>query len=312
MNEEWVEPRGPQLPAVVTRVPLGVWPFIALALLEAFGQWEQIRSMQIGHPVDAAEAVIGAIGGLAVPLIGAALFLRHPSAHRTMPAITLGVVLLAALTVVDALRDVVLEGIVQSDVDVETATLASTGYSIIQALIRVFAVTYVALGLDDARQFEDRTRASGVRSLLLLAALLAPAITAFVVWPWPQEHVVTTLLSLAAQVATNLAWTYLAWIAVRGWAAGEQPHVAWGLTAIVAAGNVFVTVLAAVLNLVVWVIGPTDSQVPAVFEVYRLLLGVLAVLWVLLLAAFWLGLPAEPDRSTPDLAGGPLTDSGGS
>ncbi|HEU5202885.1 MAG TPA: hypothetical protein VFU17_01175 [Candidatus Limnocylindrales bacterium] len=293
MNQEWVEPRGPQLPAAVTRVPLGVWPFIALALLEAFGQWDQIRSLQIGHPVDAAEAVIGAIGGLAVPLIGAALFLRHPSAHRIMPAITLGVVLLAALTLVDALRDVVLEGIVQSDVDVETATLASTGYSIIQALIRVFAVTYIAIGLDDARQFEDRTGASGVRSLLLLAALLAPAITAFVVWPWPQEHVVTTLLSLAAQVATNLAWTYLAWIAVRGWAAGEQPHVAWGLTAIVAAGNVLVTMLAAVLNLVVWVIGPTESQVPAVFEVYRLLLGVLAVLWVLLLVAFWLGLPSE-------------------
>ena len=292
-QEDWIEPRGPQLPDVLTRIPLGVWPFIAVAALEAIGQWEHIRSIQAGHPVDVVEAVIGAIGRLAVPLIGAALFLRHPSAHRTMPAITLGVVLLAALTVVDALRDVVLGGIAQSDLDIETATLASTGYSVIQALVRVFAVTYIALGLDDARQFEDRTRASGVRVLLLIAALLAPAITAFVVWPWPQEHVVTTLLSLAAQVATNLAWTYLAWIAVRGWAAGEQPKLAWGLTAIVAAGNLFVTVLAAVLNLIVWVIGPTESQVPAVFEVYRLLLGVLAVLWVLLLAAFWLGLPSE-------------------
>jgi len=308
-QEEWVEPRGPQLPGVLTRIPLGVWPFVAVALLEALGQWEQIRSIQAGHPVDVAEAVIGAIGGLAVPLIGAALFLRHPSAHRTMPAITLGVVLLAALTVVDALRDVVLEGIVQSELDFETATLASTGYSVIQALVRVFAVIYIALGLDDARRFDDRTRASGVRVLLLVAALLAPAITAVVGWPWPQEHVVTTLLNLAAQVATNLAWTYLAWIAVRGWAAGEAPNLGWGLTAMVAACNLFVIVLAAMLNLIVWIIGPTESQVPVVFEVYRLLLAVLAVLWVLLLAAFWLGLPAEPDRSTPDLVEGPLTDS---
>jgi hypothetical protein len=184
-QEGWVEPRGPHLPGVMSRVPLGAWPFVAVAALEAFGQWEQIRSIQSGHPVDYVEAVIGAIGRLAAPLIGAALFLRHPSAHRTMPAITLGVVLLAALTIVDALRDVVLEGIVQSELDFETATLASTGYSVIQALIRVFAVTYIALGLDDARQFQDRTRASGIRVLLLVAALLAPAITAFVVWPWP-------------------------------------------------------------------------------------------------------------------------------
>jgi len=294
-QEEWAEPRGPQLPDVLTRVPPGVWPFVAVAVLEAFGQWEQVRSIQAGHPLDVVEAVIAAIGGLAVPLIGAALFVRHPNAHRTMPAITLGVVLLAALTVVDALRDVVLEGIVQSELDFETATFAGTGYSVIQALIRVFGVTYIALGLDDARRFDDRTRASGVRVLLLIAALLAPAITAVVVWPWPQELVVTTLLSLAAQVATNLAWTYLAWIAVRGWAAGEQPTVAWGLTAIVAAGNLFVTVLAAMLNLVVWVIGPTEGQVPVVFEVYRLLLAVLAALWVVLLAAFWLGLPSEGD-----------------
>jgi hypothetical protein len=302
-QEGWVEPRGPHLPGVMSRVPLGAWPFVAVAALEAFGQWEQIRSIQSGHPVDYVEAVIGAIGRLAAPLIGAALFLRHPSAHRTMPAITLGVVLLAALTIVDALRDVVLEGIVQSELDFETATLASTGYSVIQALIRVFAVTYIALGLVDARQFQDRARASGIRVLLLVAALLAPAITAFVVWPWPQEHVLTTLLSLAAQVATNLAWTYLAWIAVRGWAAGEEPNVAWGLTAIVGAGNLFVAVLAAGLNLVVWASGPTESQVPVAFEVFRVLLAFLAVLWVLLLAAFWLGLPAQGEPASEEPPG---------
>jgi Co/Zn/Cd efflux system component len=293
-QNEWAEPRGPHLPDAITRIPLGVWPFLALAALEAFGRWEQLRSIQFAHPVDYVEALVGAIGGLAVPLTGAALFLRHPNAHRRLPSITAGVSLLAAVTIVDALRVPVLEGILRSDLDFETSLLASTVYSVIQALVRAFGVTYLAIGLEDARQFEDQTRASGVRALLLVGALGSPAITAFVVWPWPSEQVATTLLSIGAQVLTNLAWTYLAWTAYRGWAAGEEPHTGWALVVLVAAGNVVVSMLAAVLNLVVWAIGPTDSQVPVVFEAFRVLVAVIAGLWVALLAAFWLGLPAEP------------------
>jgi hypothetical protein len=52
--------------------------------------------------------------------------------------------------------------------------------------------------------------------------------------------------------------------------------------------------LAAVFNLAVWAIGPTDSQVPVVFQAFRVLVAVIAGLWAALLAAFWLGLPAEP------------------
>jgi hypothetical protein len=294
-EEEWVEPRGPRLPDALTRIPLGVWPFLALTVLEAFGRWDQLRSLELGHPVDSIETLIGTIGALAVPLIGAALFLRHPRAHRTLPSITVGVALLAAVTVVDALRVPVLEGMLRSDLDVETSILAGTVYSVIQALIRVFALTYLAIGLEDARWFEDRTRATGLRVVLLVAALGAPAVTAFVLWPWPAEQVVPTVLSLAAQVVTNLAWTYLAWVAFRGWASGEEANLGWGLAAVVAIGNVAITALAALLNLVVWAIGPTESQVPMVFEAYRLLVAGIAVLWVCLLAAFWLGLPAEPN-----------------
>ena len=293
-EQEWVEPRGPHLPDAIARIPLGVWPFVALAILEAYGEWVQLRSLQFGHPIDYVEALISTVGALAVPLIGAALFLRHPSAHRTLPSITVGVALLAAVTVVDALRVPIFEGILRSDLDYETSILAGTVYSVVQALIRVFALTYLAIGLEDARWFEDRTHASGVRVVLLVAALGAPAITAFVVWPWPAEQVVPTLLSLAGQVATNLAWTYLAWVAFRGWAAGDEPNLGWGLAALVAIGNVAITALAALLNLVVWAIGPTESQVPVVLEAFRVLIALLGVLWVVLFVAFWLGLPAEP------------------
>ena len=300
-QEEWVEPRGPHLPDVITRVPLGVWPFLALAVLEGYGRLVRLGSVSFEGPVDYVEALIGTVGALAVPLVGVALFLRHPHAHRTLPSITVGVALLAALTVVDALRDLVVQGIVQSELDFQTSILASTGYSVIQALVRVFAVTYLAIGLSDARRFADRTRGSGVRAVLLIAALGSPAIMAFVVWPWPEQQVLPNLLSLVAQVLTNLAWTYLAWVAFRGWAAGEEPNVGWGLVALVSAGNLAVTMLAAFLNLAVWAVGPTEGQVPLVFEAYRVLLAVLSGLWVALLAAFWLGLPAEREAEAQEL-----------
>jgi hypothetical protein len=297
-QEEWVEPRGPHMPDVITRIPFGAWPFLALAVLEAYGRLARLGSVRLEGPVDYVEALIGTVGALAVPLIGVALFLRHPSAHRTLPSITVGVALLAALTVVDALRDLVVQGIVQSELDFQTSILASTGYSVIQALVRVFAVTYLAIGLHDARRFEDRTQGSGLRALLLIAALGSPAIMAFVVWPWPQEQILPSLLSLAAQVLTNLAWTYFAWVAFRGWAADEKPNIGWGLAALVGVGNLVVTMLAAFLNLAVWAVGPTEGQVPFVFEAYRVLVAVLAGLWVALLAAFWLGLPAEGEAET--------------
>jgi hypothetical protein len=293
-QDEWVEPRGPHVPDAIGRIPLGVWPFLALAVLEAYGQWELLRSVQFGRPVDAAEALIGLVGGLAVPLIGAALFLRHPNAHRTLPSVAIGVALLAALTVVDAFREPVLRGITQSELDFEAWMLAGTAYSVIQALTRVFAVTYLAIGLDDARKFRDRSRASGIRVLLVLVALASPAITGFVVWPWPDEQTLVNAVNVAAQVVSNLAWTYLGWVAFRGWAASEEPTTGWGLVALAATGTLLVGLLAALLNLAVWWVGPTEGQVPAVFEAYRLLLAVLSGLWVALLAAFWLGLPAEP------------------
>ena len=61
--------------------------------------------------------------------------------------------------------------------------------------------------------------------MLLIAALGSPAIMAFVVWPWPEQQVLPNLLSLVAQVLTNRAWTYLAWVAFRGWAVRSRMWV---------------------------------------------------------------------------------------
>jgi hypothetical protein len=72
------------------------------------------------------------------------------------PNIAFGVALFAASTVVDALRQPVMDGIGGTDIEYDAWLYAGTGYSLIQALVRVFAITYLAIGLSDARRFEDR------------------------------------------------------------------------------------------------------------------------------------------------------------
>lgn len=289
------EARGPHLPDAITRIPVGVWPFLLLAVLAAYGRWVVLSAGGFENPVDVIWSVIGSVETLATPLLGAALFHRHPNAHRVFPALTFGVALFAVAIVADALRGPVLDGIRGTDLEFENAILASTGYSVIEALFRAFALTYVAIGLADARRFEDRD-ANRRGLVVLIAAVLGTSAlgAAFTLASVPGQALVVPIL-LTAQLLIGLAWAYLGWTAFRGWAAGEEPRPAWSLVATAGIGYVVVSVVVTLLNVVLWIIGPTESRVPLVFELYQLLTAVFAGLWLALLAAFWLGLPAEPD-----------------
>jgi hypothetical protein len=315
-QNEWVEPRGPHLPDVITRIPLGVWPFLAVAVLAAYGRVSLLRPETFESPVNALWVLVGSVDAVVAPLLGAALFYRHPRAHRTLPAVAFGAILFAFTTVVDALREPVMNSIAPpmffGSLDDTMVTLAGSGYRVIEALLVVFALTYLALGLDDARQNDDRTRARSMLVALAALAIGGPLISAFVAWPWPGEFALQIVLNLGAGALTNLAWLYLGVTVYRGWAAGETPDAGWGLAAVASVGYLAVVAVFSVLNIMLWIIGPTESQVPVVYEAALLLEALAAALWVAFLVAFWLGLPAEPDPSTPDLAEGPLTGSAGS
>ena len=294
-DDLWPEPRGPHLPDTLMRVPLGAWPFLALAVLAAYGQWDNVRAVASLHPVDIAFTVAAGLAAVVSPLLGVALFWRHPDAHRTLPAVTFGVVLFAASTVVDTLRDPVLEAIRQLDPEMSPVGPAVIGYQLVQALVGVFAATYLALGLSDARRFEDREDHRGWLLLLVVAAVGAPAATA-VVWLTVPTTVELVVISLLAQLVAGLAWAFLAWTTLRGWAAGEEPNRAWALAAAAPIAQLAFGLLVAALNVLIYgVVGATEALSPLAFDVYRLFGLVVVASWLALLAAFWLGLPAEPD-----------------
>ena len=296
-QEEWVEPRGPHLPDVMTRIPLGVWPFLAVAVLAAYGRISLLRPESFESPTNAAWVIVGSVEAVAAPLLGAALFYRHPRAHRTIPAIAFGTALFAFTTVVDALREPVMNSIAPpmffGSLDDTMVTVAGSGYRLVEALLIVFALTYLAIGLADARRLEDRMNARAILIALAVIAVACPIIGGLLVLPWPGELTLQIVLNLVAGLLSYLAWVYLALTAFRGWAAGEAPNAGWGLVALAGIGYLAVVASFMVLNVVLWIIGPTESQVPVVYEAALLLEVVTAALWVALLAAFWLGLPAE-------------------
>ena len=102
------EARGPRLPDAIARVPGPVWPFLALTVLAAYGRWQDLSGLSFGSPVNDVALVAGSVPPIVSPLLGVALFARHPTAHRTMPSVAFGVALFAVLTVVDRLREPIL------------------------------------------------------------------------------------------------------------------------------------------------------------------------------------------------------------
>ena len=303
-QEEWVEPRGPHLPDVITRIPLAVWPFVAAAMLAAYGRVSLLRPESFESAANVLWVIVGSVEAVVAPLLGAALFYRHPRAHRTVPAIAFASVLFAFTTVVDALREPVMNGIAPptffGSLDDPVVTLAGSGYRLVEALLVVFALTYLAIGLADARRFEDRTNARAIVIALTVIAVACPIISALLALPWPGEFTLQNVLNLVAGLLSYLAWVYVGWTAFRGWAAREAPNAGWGLVALAGFGYLAVVASFTVLNVGLWIIGPTESQVPVVYEAALLLDVVIAGLWVALLAAFWLGLPAEGEAETTE------------
>ena len=293
---DWSEERGPHLPDAIARVPGPVWPFLALTVLAVIGRWQELSGLSFSSPIDVVSLIAGSAPPIVSPLLGVALFARHPNAHRTMPSVAFGVVLFAALTVVDRLRAPILNSIAGLDPTFESTGPAFLGYDLVQALVSVFALTYLSIGLADARRFEDSPGRRTVLILLFAGAVGAPAVSALLAFAWLSVQPLSGVVSLVSVLSTNLAWAYLGWNAYRGWSAGEEPGTGWALVAGAAIGYVLIAVLATALSVFAWVSGASNSQPQLVYEVYLLLGAALAGVWLALLAAFAVGLPFIADE----------------
>jgi hypothetical protein len=292
---DWPGERGPHLPDAIARVPGPVWPFLALTVLAAIGRWQELSGVSSSSPIDVVALIAGSVPPIVSPLLGVALFARHPNAHRTMPSVAFGVVLFAVLTVVDRLRAPILNSIASLDPTFESTGPAFPGYDLVQALVSVFALTYLSIGLADARRFEDSPGSRPILILLIAGAVGAPAVSALLAFAWLSVQPLSSVVSVVSVLSTNLAWAYLGWNAFRGWSAGEEPGTGWALVAGAGFGYVLIAVLATALSVVAWVSGASNSQPQFVYEVYLLLGAGLAGIWLALLAAFAGGLPAVAD-----------------
>jgi hypothetical protein len=291
------EARGPHLPDAIARVPGPVWAFLALTVLAVYGRWQELSGLSFGSPINVVALIAGSVPPIVAPLLGVALFARHPNAHRTMPSVAFGVVLFAVLTVVDRLREPILGSIASLDPTFASTGPAYLGYGLVQALVSVFALTYLSIGLADARRFGDGPGSRAVLILLVAAAVVAPAVSALLGFAWLSVQPLWSIVSVVSVLATNLAWAYLGWNAYRGWSAGEEPGTGWALVAGAGFGYLLIAVLATVLSVFAWVSGASNSQPQLVYEVYLLLGAGLAGVWLALLAAFGVGLPAVLDEA---------------
>src|SRR5688500_6853375 len=92
----WPEARPPHLPDRITALSPWIAPFLLLAALQVFLGWQQWASEgTLDVAPSLALHISDLLPSLAATLLGAALFWRHPQAHRTMPRVALGVALLA-------------------------------------------------------------------------------------------------------------------------------------------------------------------------------------------------------------------------
>jgi hypothetical protein len=304
----WDESRGPRLPDAITRVPVLAWPFLLVATWAVSMCWDTLRAVAYPTPIDLTTAIIAAVPSIVAPLIGAALFFRHPDAHRSVPLLAAGAGLLALTTVFDHLRPLVHHVMVGSEPDAFglpwPLSLPMVGYWALTVFAFVLALTFLAIGLVRERRFEDGSGGQWAAVALTLVAVAIPGVTALVSTPWIAGQEWLSLVSLGALAATNLAWAYLAWTAIRGRRAGEEPGTAWACVAVTGVGTIVVGAAQALL-LVAQASSPA-GPVPFLFEAGRLIGVAVAGLWLCLLAAFALGVPTlapaiSPSAATDDL-----------
>jgi hypothetical protein len=304
----WEEPRPPHLPdaltQVLTRVSPWVIPFLLLAGtqvvasgLEWGAQWG------LGEPGYGAAIFLITLPGVCASLLGAALFYRHPDAHRRLPMLAFGVVLLA-LTVLMGSAERPLDEWFSSRMpagDDGWMFVADTIYRAAINVVTIFGLVYIARGLEGARRSADVVSGRGLGIVVTAVAVAATVVSLASLLPIVGASELLTPVNLVAiglGVVVTLSWSYLFVITFGGWLAGERPRIGWLLVALAAGMEVTLPILFAVGSLVdVSQFGVVGLQISGLLSIAN---------WVLLLLAFVAGLPS----TTAGPAGATSPDSG--
>jgi hypothetical protein len=270
---------------VMTRQSPWVLVFVAAAAIQLGLAWMNVGLVTL-H-----------VNNALMSLLGAALFVRHPDAARSLPRIAFGLGLIALGPLLDVVEGPVkqfLDPHAQPD-DVFSRLLpAFTAYRVFTSLIAVAAAAYVGVGLAAARR---RPRHPAERLVLSVAVLISIAAAAVALAPFgirqssiPPYMWTLLRIEFLVMLLYSLAWAFVIAVTFGGWMAGDAPHAGWGLA-----------FAAAAMGLVVRVISATSIVLTATSEPPSLVLfqisGTAGTLsWLFLLVAFALGLPATGDR----------------
>jgi uncharacterized membrane protein YidH (DUF202 family) len=292
------EARGPHLPDVLTRQSIWVFVFGLAAVFILWSVWRRWTAEYTIVDLNAVSALLfGLIPGVVAPLFGVALFARHPDARRTMPLLVFGVALFAFAELLEVFDRAIFEALIAfTPEDFGPATPAVVAFGVFTALLGMFAVLYTGAGLSSARRRERSAAerplmiwlvALGVVSAVVSIASIVPLINGT---PTPVD-LLQLGISLTVSLLVTLAWAYLVTVTVGGWLSDDAPRRAWALAALAT------SVLFAVRLAIGAVLGPGELW----FTIVNIARYASLVAWVVLLVAFWLGLPSlDPTADPPE------------
>ena len=162
--------RPPHLPDTLTRQSRWQLFFVVIVVLQS---WRLVQAWQPsvvpGDAKSAVEYVLSWIPSMTAPLIGVALFYRHPDARRSLRILVFGVILLSIGELLSAFQDPIrefLRGLTPvDDPSLLAETPAEFAFRVFTLLLTIFGLLYVGAGLSDrapSRGDEGRTPAHGL------------------------------------------------------------------------------------------------------------------------------------------------------
>ena len=299
MDEEPAAPtteydaRGPHLPDWMTRLGFWPWVFIIAAAAQVIYRW---RSADLGVStptifilvLDAMPSVLGI-------LFPAALLGRHPDAWDRARALTFGTLLFASIALFRFIENQLTQVFVDLSPPTEELPISvlAAAFGAFVGVISIFAVAYVAIGLSNARRFEDVPVQRWVLVFVTLAVVAIAALRIYGVTQvqlgglsWTPPIIAYFAAFLIIGILSAAAWGFLLVVCLRGRSAGEEPGAGWAAAGVGAALVIAQLLITSVASLTLRF--ETEDMV----LLYSILTsGLLALAYLALLVGFALGLP---------------------
>jgi hypothetical protein len=291
-----------RLPDALTRSWLA-WVFVVLAL--GFVGW-YLRFQSL--PAEASTAnvvlhILQLVPSVCAILVPATLLARHPDAPARAGTLLAGTILFALVQGLVVLADPlqpVFESITPPSPELLGVVPLKAMYDGLISLVVAFGLGAIALGLTQARRYEDRVP-SWLTGWLVPAATIFGSLVGVVAAELyfgdaPMSPILAIYLAatIILGVVRVVMWAALLAVGARGAAAGEDPQSGWILVTL---GAATVLVSLVLLNLTNVIDLPSE-------DIATWLGYVIAVAYavgnLLLLLAFVAGLPAMPETEDDD------------